>query len=245
MSMLHLPIERLAELVDGGMTAFEREHLAACARCSGEFRAYTSLVSLAADERRRIAPPLTSWEALSSLLGEEGLIARPGLRAGRVSSTRTWAARAASVVILVTGGVLAGRLSSGLPLSEALAVRAFFAPAHSVGAPSQAVDVADGGTRFRSADDALAQLQQAQRTYGEAAAWLAAHDTSTSASDAEQYRNRLAALDGASRTFEAALTDSPRDPVLNQYFMATMNAREATMRRLGTALPVSSRLGRF
>ncbi|MBL8961515.1 MAG: hypothetical protein JNJ98_16770, partial [Gemmatimonadetes bacterium] len=44
---------------------------------------------------------------------------------------------------------------------------------------------------------------------------------------------------------EQALTDAPEDPILNQYFMATMNAREVAIRRLGTTLPVGVRVGRF
>lgn len=244
--MLHLPIERMAELVDGGMTAADREHLATCARCTTELAAYRRLVSLAADERRRIAPPLTDWESLSGRLRAEGLIAGSGGAVRRTSPARRWAGRAAGIAVLLTGGALLGRVSSGMPLGEALAVRAFFAPADSAGlSGAPVVSVSDGASRFRSNDDAIEQLEAAQRAYDEAAAYLAAHDTSSASDVADQYRTRLAALDGASRTFEAALTDAPRDPILNQYLLATMNAREATMRRLGTALPVSSRLGRF
>jgi hypothetical protein len=247
MSKLHLPIERFAELVDGGIAPPEREHLVGCSRCAGELEAYRRVVALAADERRRIAPPLSSWNAISAQLRTEGLIIAEGdgpVR--RPTASQLWMRRAAAVALLVGAGAIGGRLSSGMPVGEAFAWRAFFAPADSAQEQAgNALLVSDTGTRFRSADEALVQLEQAQRAYEEAAAFLAAHDTSTSAGVADQYRTRLAALDRASRTFEAALTDAPRDPVLNQYFMATMNAREATMQRLGTALPVSTRLGRF
>jgi hypothetical protein len=243
--MQHLPIERFAELVDGGVTPAEREHLVACSPCTSELEAYRRVVALAADERRRIAPPLSSWGSLSAALLDEGLIVREGEAPRRRSGAgMVWMRRAAAVVVMLTGGAVVGRISSGMPVSEALAWRAFFAPADSgaVG-PNGAQPVSDA-QRFNSPEEALSQLEQAQRAYEEAAAYLAAHDTSSSA-NADQYRTRLAALDVASRTFEDALSDSPRDPILNQYFMATMNAREATMQRLGGALPVSTRLGRF
>jgi hypothetical protein len=147
------------------------------------------------------------------------------------------------VVVLVLGGAVAGRVSSGLSVADAVGARYFFGPA--VANSADSVVLAANAPRLQSTQDALAQLREAQRAYEEAAAFLAAHDTSSASDATEQYRTRLAALDRASHTFEEALTDAPRDPVLNQYFFATMNAREATMRRLGTALPISTRLGRF
>ncbi|NUQ13433.1 MAG: hypothetical protein HUU26_14065, partial [Gemmatimonadaceae bacterium] len=57
--MQHLPIERLAELADGDPTTAERDHLAGCAMCAAERSAYQRVVAMAADERRRIAPPIT------------------------------------------------------------------------------------------------------------------------------------------------------------------------------------------
>jgi hypothetical protein len=92
---------------------------------------------------------------------------------------------------------------------------------------------------------ALEQLERAQRAYEEAATYLAEHDSSSSYGRSDQYRTRLAALDMASETFQRALTDAPEDPVINQYLLATMNAREATIRRIGTTLPASMRMGRF
>jgi hypothetical protein len=238
--MLHLPIERIAEIVDGGTSLDEREHLAVCARCARELGAYRAIVAMATDERRRIAPPLTSWESLGARLRDEGLVA------GRYNARNGWhwMRRGAAAALLLVGGALAGRLSSGLSVADTFGARLFFART-----PADSLDdvalVANGESNLRSAQEALAQLRQAQRAYEEAAAFLAVHDTSSATGATEQYRTRLAALDQASETFQEALTDAPRDPVLNQYFLATMNAREATMRRLGTTLPVTTRLGRF
>src|SRR3990172_6253346 len=76
-NMQHLAIERLAELADGEPTAPERDHLADCAMCATELVAYQRVVAMAADERRRIAPPLTDWGSLRGTLHRQGIIATP------------------------------------------------------------------------------------------------------------------------------------------------------------------------
>src|SRR5689334_18004370 len=73
-SMLHLSSERLAELADGEPTIAEAEHLAACAICATERSAHRRLLTLANDERGRIAPPLTDWPTLSARLRDERII---------------------------------------------------------------------------------------------------------------------------------------------------------------------------
>ena len=64
--MSHLSSERLAELADGEPTVAEAEHLAACAICAAERSAHRRLLSMALDERDRIAPPLTEWSTLAA-----------------------------------------------------------------------------------------------------------------------------------------------------------------------------------
>jgi hypothetical protein len=243
MSTLHPPIERLAELVDGTPTLFEREHVAACARCTKELESYRRLVSLANDERRRIAPPITSWESLRAGLDAADLIAAPAARR-RTNRLSTWTLRAASVGLLVAGSTVMGRVSAGVPLADAVTFRAPSSGRSLEG--MSIVPVSNAGTGgFRSTEEALAQLQRAQRAYEDAAAYLSAHDTTSSSQSSDQYRTRLAALDMASETFEQALTDAPEDPIINQYYRATMSAREVAIRRLGTTLPVNVRMGRF
>jgi len=105
--------------------------------------------------------------------------------------------------------------------------------------------VANEGDSFTSPQAALASLERAQRTYEAAAMYLASHDTMSSADASEQYRTRLAALDRTAETMQQALREAPQDPLINQYYLATMNAREQTLRRLGTVMPVGNRLGRF
>jgi hypothetical protein len=231
--MSHLPIERLAELTDGSPTLSEQDHLVHCGRCSQELEAYGRLLDLAADERRRIAPALTTWSSLSAGLAAEGIVARSGDAAVPSRKGTNWLYRVAAVACFVAVGVVGGRASVG-----------FGTTAKTLGQDGEIRAAANSGT-INSAQDALEQIESAQRAYDEAASYLAAQDTVPSFGTEDQYRARLAALDGASGTFQQALARAPRDPIINQYFMATMNAREATIRRLGTTLPVSVRIGRF
>jgi len=251
--MLHLPIERLAELVDGGATAAEREHLVACVSCTRELEAYRRLVVLASDERRRIAPPLTDWESLGARLQREGLLrtAADGTRVARArrQPILEFARRAAAVVVLVGSGAVLGRMSAGMQVIDAVAFRAgttsgveggmFGASSSSVLPASNATDA------FGSSQDAMTALEVAQRQYEAAATWLASHDTASSPLATDQYRTRLAALDRTAQTMQQAMRDAPSDPYINQYYLATLNAREQTLRRLGTTLPVGNKLGSF
>ncbi|MCC6931018.1 MAG: hypothetical protein IT359_18650 [Gemmatimonadaceae bacterium] len=260
--MLHLPIERLAELVDGGAMPAEREHLGACVSCTRELEAYRRLVVMAGDERRRIAPPLTAWDTLGEQLRAEGLLqggATPARRATahggrRVGALADVARRVAAVLVLVAGGAVLGRMSTGMQVVEAVALRGGAGalgdssargavPAGS--APSNVIPASNAGNDFGTSQDALAALDQAQRQYEQAAAWLATHDTSSSEAAPEQYRTRLAALDRTAQTMQQAMRDAPSDPYINQYYLATLSAREQTLRRLGTTLPVGNKLGSF
>jgi hypothetical protein len=235
----HLAIERLAELAESEPAALEREHLASCARCAGELIAYRRLVALASDERRRIAPPLTSWDAIAAGLHREGLVAtKPSARPVRSVAVPPLARRAAVAVILLGSGLVMGRMSAGMSPGQAVAVQSLLAPNDAARGRNVALQEA-----FASPDDALDALRTAQERYERAAAYLANHDTSTTESAAEQYRTRLAALDNSAETFLRALNEAPQDPVINQYYLSTLRAREATLSKLGTALPV--RLSRY
>ena len=247
--MLHLPIERFAELVDGAPSDFEREHLTSCATCAAELEAYRRVVAMASDERRRIAPPLTTWDTLSSRLRAEGLVGAPVGRQGETlwSQLALAGRRAAAVVFLVGSGLVMGRVSTGLPMSEALAMGPLsgIAAVASRNAINASYDSSNYSTTYATTDDALAVMRRAQSDYERAVAYLATHDTSTSENSMEQYRTRLAALDAGMETFGQALREAPQDPVLNQYYLATLGTREATLSKLGTVLPTGARLSRF
>jgi hypothetical protein len=234
--MQHLPIERLAELGSTEPTAAEREHLATCVMCASERAAYERVVAMAADERRRIAPPLTDWGSLRTELRDQGMI----MTAAEAEVGRAWservsrgARRIAAAAAILALGVVSGRMSTGMPLASALAL-----------AGGMDMTVASlSADEFTSMASALQVLQRAQEEYERAALYLASHDTSEVAS--ELLRTRLAALDEMAETSLRALGDAPADPIMNQVYLTTLGARNMTLSRLATALPVGSRLSRF
>lgn len=238
--MQHLPIERLAELADGEPTAAEQLHLSECNMCSAERVAYSRVVSMAADERRRIAPPISNWGALSVELREQGMITtREQANARKVfidKITRIAWQTAAGIGILVTG-LVTGRVTAGMPLSTAVA---FGLTDTSLVSP-----VSLTADDFTTTASAMQVLQKAQQDYERAALYLASHDTSTSEGATEAYRTTLAALDDMAETSLRALNEAPADPILNQVYFTTLGARNMTLGKLATALPVGSRLSRF
>jgi len=263
--MLHLPSERIAELADGeggSPSPGEVEHLGSCIACTRELEAHRRLVAMSSDERFGIAPPLTDWSRLSAALRKEGVMTpspAPVPATPPATPTRQrrpdvvlFMRRAAAVAVLVGGGAILGRMSAGLPPEQAVALGSSV-PSLFGDAGGDPTDVDRGGVElvgnegdsFASPQAALASLERAQRTYEAAAMYLASHDTMSSADASEQYRTRLAALDRTAETMQQALREAPQDPLINQYYLATMNAREQTLRRLGTVMPVGNRLGRF
>ena len=267
--MLHLTAERLAALADEEPTMLEAAHLAACPECCRERSAQQRLVALAAEERARIAPPLTSWETLAPALarvraeatspsssGGDSRSAAPDATVlrfappaqrggGAMVAARRWGLRAAAAVALLGAGAMAGRVTA--PESPQVVVEGT-----PVAPPTGAAGVdlvTNPVTRFSSLDEALRSLEAAERTYQQAMVYIAAHDTSASPVDAaELYRARLAALDRVMAATQEAMQETPLsavDPVLNRTYMTTANAREATLRELRTKLPPGVRMNRY
>lgn len=237
--MQHLTIERLAELADGEPTAAEKLHLADCAMCAAERVAYARVVSMAADERRRIAPPITTWGLLSEELREQGLITtreQMTARTAFVARARVVAWRAAAGIAILVTGLVSGRMTAGMPLSAALAIG---------GTDTSQVSLAMNADDFVSSAAAMQTLQRAQQDYERAALYLANHDTSTADGASEAYRTTLAALDEMAETSLKALSEAPADPIINQVYFTTLGARNMTLGKLATALPTGSRLSRF
>ena len=104
----------------------------------------------------------------------------------------------------------------------------------------------DDSSPFGTVEDALASLEDAQRQYDRAVAFIAAHDSTGHSPEAgDMFRTRLAALDEMAETSRQALSVAPADPVLNQYYISTLGAREITLRQLGSVLTPGKRLSRF
>lgn len=239
--MSHLSTERLAAIADDNPTADEATHVAGCWDCRAELAAYRRLARLSA-----MAPvpmePLTAWSELAPRLRDEGIINASGHASGGSAGATlqprrrlpawvlpAWGLRAAAGVVLVLGGALVGRASSaGLP-------------AFSLGSPQQ--DVAG----FSSNEEAVRALTVAQQQYQSAAAFLAAQDTSARfiGMNRNAYQVRLAALDEIAAATRAALYRTPQDPMLNQYYLTTLGAREATIRQIGATRPDTRRLERY
>ena len=196
--MLHLSSERLAELADGEPTVAEAEHLAACAICATERSAHQRLLSLAGDERDRIAPPLTDWSTLSARLRERAasfrtMSPRPisrrhrrrAVRRSRRPHRRAWLAglRVAAGLVFAVGFGALGRMSAGAvgrarragsdrALSDSLAERR--ARRHPPMLLGRELAVQ------RPSRTALAALETSQRNYDRAVAFIAAHDSTGS-----------------------------------------------------------------
>ena len=226
--MSHLPIERLAALVDETPTPAELAHLTSCDECARERAVFRALAEMAVTESTRIGTPLTKWEKLAPVLVSDGVIdTGRGSPFRRHSVRRPWL-QAAAAVALLAGGVAAGRYSAG--------VSAFWS--------SKATTVAttDSLPTFGSIEDARAVQAQSQLLYQTATAYLAQQDTGSLATDSPSaMRARLTALDRAREVMGKALNEAPYDPVINGYYLTTIGQREATIRQLNTVLPASLR----
>jgi hypothetical protein len=163
-----------------------------------------------------------------------------------------WAMRAAAALVLVAGGVLAGRLSKPDGATPRVAQNETTpklvgpsTPPTGIIAP---VSVEQSPVYFASTDEARAAMLQAERVYRDAMNYLAKNDSTLRppiADPVEAYRTRLAALDDAVTETRKALKLAPDDPVINNYYLTSVNARETTLRQIDDALPVNERVTRF
>jgi hypothetical protein len=194
-------------------------------------------------ERTRVQAPLNDWRTIAARAREEGLI-RESVKGGSWRGSRPWM-QAAAAVVLLAGGVAIGRTTAALPGSpnaddtagpSAIASAAI---ASNSGAVTQV-----GGTSFASVDEASATLERALSDYQRASAFIAASVSGPTTIDSSRiYSARLAALNQVGDAMEGALRTAPHDPVINQYYLATMGARVATQQL--AARPVGLRLKGF
>lgn len=220
----HLSAERLAALADDELTTSEAAHVTSCPQCAADLAAHRRLLARARAEARIPSVPLTRWETLAPQLAAAGLIRRRALR---------WPARIAAALVFTVGGALVGR---------------YTAVPHAVAqGPDEVVaNIDDSMPIFHSAAEALATLKRAERDYRHASAYFVAQNPETTVTEQrDAYRARLAALDEVAQATAAGLQEVPNDPVLNQYYLSTVGARNATLRQLKGALPVGYRLERY
>lgn len=234
--MLHLNPERLAALADDEPTAEEARHLIVCTLCESERRAQMALLAVARETGPRGGAPLTQWDSLARELRARGQIVSPDLTLPRPARARRWTAdswwlRAAAAVLLVLGGAGVGRWSAP--------------SARSADVPATVAD-ADTSADFESPRDARAALARAEQDYRNAIAYLVQHDSSSQLPGTPAtYRARLAALDELAGAARRGVDEAPYDPLLSQYYLSTLAARQATLQQLGGALPSGVRLTQF
>ena len=185
------------------------------------------LDQIIAEEKARPQPPLNEWQAIAARARDEGLI--------RESPSRGWASsqswvQAAAAVLLLIGGIAIGRTTIGLP--SATQNTASLPSENAVPSSAPVVDAAQpssASANFASLEEASATLDRAVEDYKRATEFLAANNSSGRPSDsAAMYSKRLVALDQVFNATESALQTAPHDPVINQYYLATMGARAAT-----------------
>jgi hypothetical protein len=182
-----------------------------------------------AAERWREQEPLNDWRTIAARAREEGLIREIDSAGGRTSS-QPWLQAAAAILILV-GGIAIGHTTIGLPsATESVASNV---PAVNPAPTSAAATVAPVSSNtdasFASVDDAAQTLDRALRDYQRASQYIAANNVLTKSGDSVAiYAARAAAFDKIANATESALRTAPHDPVINQYYLATMGAQVAT-----------------
>jgi len=195
------------------------------------------LDQIIAAEKVRPQEPLNEWRTIAARAREEGLI--QDSREWRGSLGQQWLQAAAAVLLLV-GGIAIGRSTLGLPTASTQAATITAVPNQPAISPATASPATDitpvSSTSFASVDQASAALDRAVQEYTRASQYLAASNLADQTRDsAAFYRARAEALDQIANATRRALATAPHDPVLNQYFLATMGARAATRQVVSTA----------
>lgn len=193
------------------------------------------LDQIIAAERTRPQEPLNEWRTIAARAREEGLIRES-------QSSRLWASsqpwlQAAAAVLLLIGGIAIGRTTVGLPsATQNTASTSSPNATLTAGSPSDT----GAATSFASVSDAAATLDRAAQEYQAASQFIAANNPASDLRDSSAiYTARAAALDKIVNATESALQGAPHDPVINQYYLATMGARVATQQMV--ARPVALR----
>jgi len=192
------------------------------------------LDQIIAEERSREWAPLNEWRTIAARAREEGLI-----RESQSSQfTQPWMQAAAAVLLLI-GGIAIGRATIGLPSAIPAATSSSSATATPAG--SNVAPQPEGDVNFVSVGEASQALDRAVAQYRRASEFIAAaNNTSIRSRDSlDMYSARVAALDKIMNATKSALQSAPQDPVINQYYLATMGARVATQQLV--ARPVGLR----
>lgn len=256
--MSHLSLETIARLVEEEPAAAEAAHLESCAECRTELDAMTEDVHALSMLPDMAAVP-DQWNALERRLADEGLIHSRRQNGG--SGMRMMQIAAAAVLVL--GGTIAGRLtapanvqSTAVPSTAAVdtepALNSFPLPAESpvtLAGDSETdprideqpvrrspVTLASSGgfseAQPASMDEAAQLLRVMEARYLDA---LTAYAELALDAEAGDPVARLAALRSIILTTQAALSETPTDPVINGYHLTALAQHDATLRQVAAA----------
>jgi hypothetical protein len=249
--MSHLSPETMARLVEDAPNTEESAHLEACASCRAELEAMTEDVNaLRMLPDMAVAPD--QWAVLERRLVDEGLIRTPATTRA-AGGMRTM--QIAAALVLFLGGSLAGRMTAepGVVTVTQRAPAATVDPAPTATDPAQTVvldapvveplpsvqpapsnvalaaDAAPVRAPARTAEEAAQQLRQTEQQYLDALTRYAELATQSQSGDPVA---RLAALQSIIMTTQAALSQTPTDPVINGYHLTALAQRDATLRQV-------------
>jgi hypothetical protein len=188
------------------------------------------LDQIIAAERSREQAPLHEWRTIAARAREEGLI-RESQTSRAWASSQPWVQAAAAILLLI-GGIAIGRTTTALPSalqSSATNTTVATNPSPSTSSAIATAPTPPGNASFASIDEAAATLDRAVLDYQRASQYIATNNVLMKTNDsAAIYTRRAAALDKIANATESALQTAPHDPVINQYYLATMGARVAT-----------------
>jgi hypothetical protein len=261
--MSHLNLETIARLVDDEPTNTEAAHLESCAECRTQLAAMTEDVHALAMLPDMAAVP-DEWDALERRLADEGLIrSRPHYTGGR--SMRIMQVAAAAVLVLggtIAGRLTApanvqvattppatptGNVEPAVDAAPTnpsvdgtapttFAVESLTAPPLTeMPVPRSPVTLAANagyGAQPSSMDEAAQLLREMEARYLDA---LTAYAELALDAEAGDPVARLAALQSIILTTQAALNETPTDPVINGYHLTALAQRDATLRQVATA----------
>lgn len=252
--MSHLSLETIARLVEDTPDGAESAHLESCAECRAQLTAMIDDVHALSLLPDMAAAP-DNWAALEKRLIDEGLIRTQAQRFGGYGVRM---AQVAAALMLFAGGTLAGRVAftpepvttAAAPVASDIAPPTSSAPTATLAAdepartpevsrPSQPVNTSP--VRLASSTTILAPgtveeaaqlLRETEELY---LAALTRYTELASGAPSGDPVARLAALQSIIMTTQAALSESPTDPVINGYHLTALAQRDATLRQVAAA----------
>lgn len=262
--MSHLSLETIARLVEDEPDATESAHLATCTECRAQLDAMSEDVHALGMLPDMAAAP-DQWNDIERRLTAEGLIRTPshrfvmrgtgmmqiaaavmlffgGTLAGRMTAQQPAPLADAAPSRSDAPAVTPSGADSGSPLPSPSRIAdpsfASVAPDESVnddGSAARPVTLASNapvGRAPASMEEAALFLRQTEAAYLDA---LTGYAEMASQAQSGDPIARLAALQSIILTTQAALNETPTDPVINGYHLAALAQRDVTLQQVAQA----------